>query len=180
MTALVYRFDISDIRRQLGSRFAGMSAAMHQAEARGLNEGGDKVRTAVQRALWRQTSVKNYRSITSRVRTTRAFEGSLSYTIIATGKGIPIREFPVRLTGAGVVAQVWGVAHQFQRSFGEKDHPGVEGFRARLGASRLPIRKFYGPALPKELGKGESANAFYRAASEFVPPAILKHLARAL
>ncbi len=146
------------------------------AIARGLNEGGDLVRTRVQRTLKTQTNVKNYRSITSRVRTVRAFAGGLHYEIIASGKGIPIAEFPVAVTSKGVDAKTWGVDHLFQRSFQETNGK----LRARLGHSRFPIRALYGPSLPKELGRGDVPGVFTSATAHFVPPAIVKHLARAL
>ena len=148
-----------------------------QAISRGLNEGGDLVRTRVQRALKAQTNVKSYRSITSRVRTVRAFPGSLHYDIVATGKGIPISEFPVTVTSKGVDAKTWGVDHLFKRSFAEG---GTGVLRARLSSSRFPIRKLYGPSLPKELGRGETPGVFASAVAQFVPPAIVKHLGRAL
>ena len=147
-----------------------------QAIARGLNEGGDLVRTRVQRALKVQTNVKNYRSITSRVRTVRAFAGGLRYEIVATGKGIPIAEFPVAVTSKGIDAKTWGVDHLFKRSFQEANGK----MRARLGSSRFPIRALYGPSLPKELGRGDIPGVFASATAQFVPPAIAKHLARAL
>ncbi len=146
------------------------------AIARGLNEGGDLVRTRVQRALKTQTNVKNYRSVTSRVRTVRAFAGSLHYDIVASGKGIPISEFPVSVTSKGVDAKTWGVDHLFKRSFQETNGK----LRARLGTSRFPIRALYGPSLPKELGRGDIPGVFAAATAQFVPPAIVKHLARVL
>lgn len=162
-------------------------ARIEAAIARGLNEGGDKVRTRVQRGLKTQTNVKAYRSITSRMRSTRAFAegsrsegsvgGALTYSIIATGKGIPITEFPVTVTLKGVDAKSWGVDHLFKRSFKEKFKGAL---RARLGPARHPIRALYGPSLPKELGKGDIPTIFYASAAEFVPPAIVKHLAKAL
>ena len=152
------------------------AAKIPQAIARGLNESGDLVRTRVQRALKGQTNVKSYRSITSRIRTVRAFAGSLHYDIVATGKGIPIEEFPVAVTGKGVDAKTWGVDHIFKRSFQETSGK----LRARLGSSRFPIRALYGPSLPKELGRGEIPGVFASATAQFVPPAIIKYLARAL
>jgi hypothetical protein len=152
------------------------------AIARGLNEGGDKVRTQVQHALWRQTGVKRYSSITSRVRTVRAFPGKLSYQIIATGKGMKISEFPLRVTsgpGGGVTANVWGIGHLFQRSFQIAGRAGDSGLRARLGPARKPIRALYGPALPKEIGKAESAATFYATAAAVIPATIMKHLMKA-
>ena len=152
-------------------------AKVPQAIARGLNEGGDLVRTRVQRALKAQTNVKSYRSITSRVRTVRAFAGSLQYEIVASGKGIPIAEFPVSVTSKGVDAKTWGVDHLFKRSFSEG---GTGKLRARVGTARFPIRKLYGPNLGKELVGPEVQRVFASATAEIVPPIIAKHLAKAL
>jgi hypothetical protein len=79
-----------------------------------VNEGGDKVRTQVQRALQKQTSLVRYASVTKRVRTTRAFPGALSYSIVVAGKP-PTKppEFRTRVTtgrGGGVTIWMWGVA----------------------------------------------------------------------
>jgi len=158
--------------------------AIPTAVARGLNEGGDKVRTQVQRALKTQTGVMKYASITSRMKDSgrgwaRAAPGRLAYQIVATGKGMPIREFPVRNTGKGIDAKTWGVDHVFKRSFGIVGR-GVDGFRARTTSKRFPVRKLYGPALPKELTKGEVVKVFYVSAQTNVPPAVLKHLLKAI
>ena len=66
--------DSSDLKR-LERDLERIQAQLPQAIARGLNEGGDKVRTQVQRALQKQTSLVKYSSVTSRVRTVRAFAG---------------------------------------------------------------------------------------------------------
>lgn len=194
MSGLVLRIDAEGFQKLVGV-IDKLEARIPRAIAFGMNEGGDKVRTRVMRTLRDQTGVKNYSSITSRVRTSRAFgEGdrigasdhgaaaqgaSLTYQIIATGKGIPIKEFPVSLTSSGVDARPWGVDHLFKRSFGIKGR-GVDGFRARTTSKRFPIRKLFGPALPKELEKGSVPSVFYLSAAAFVPPAIMKQLARVM
>ena len=169
--------------------FNKLAASIPVAIARGLNEGGDKVRTQVQRSLWKQTGAKKYASITSRVRTARAFgasapksgigpvgSGSLSYSIIVAGKPtMKIDEFSWSETGHGIEAMTWAVRHDFQRSFL------LHGkFKARLGKGRFPIRTLYGPNLAKELTKGATPAVFLFAAREFVPPAIMKHIAKAV
>ena len=145
----------------------------------GLNEGGDKVRTQVQKALWKQTGVVKYTSVTKRMHTLRASQatgGGLRYQIIASGKGIPIKEFKVSAGKSGVVAFPWAVEHDFKRSFA------LSGarYKARVGAARFPIRSLFGPSLPKELVKEASAATFLREAEREVPAAILKRLARLL
>ncbi|WP_051335293.1 hypothetical protein [Methylocapsa acidiphila] len=167
-----------------GFNKAAFEKALSSAIARGLNEGGDKVRTQVQRTMKTDTNVTKYASIVSRMKDSgrgwaRAAPGRLAYQIVASGKGIPIKEFPVRDTGKGIDAKTWGVDHLFKRSFGIKGK-GVAGFRARLGAKRLPVRGFYGPSLPKELTEKVVLATFYRSAEAYVPPAVLKHLLKSL
>jgi hypothetical protein len=171
-----FKVDTSGLERMAG-RLEATRARLPRAIAQGLNQGGDRVRTVVQRTLKEQTSVTLYRSITSRMRTARAFEGSLAYQIIATGKGIPIKEFPVEVVQGGVEAETWGAEHLFKRSFRQRY---LGGLRARIGTGRFPVRSLYGPALPKELGQGATPAAFAGAAAEFVPPALLRALGRVL
>jgi hypothetical protein len=177
---LSFRVDVASLKKQLDRELMRLSAKIPQAIARGLNEGGDKVRTQVQHALQRQTGLTMYSSVTSRVHTMRAYPGMLNYQIIAKGKpGIPIKEFRAILRPRGVVAFPWGKEHDFKRSFVGKGR--VSGsFLARLGKERFPLRRLFGPSLAKELDKDESAQAFNSGASAFVPPAIEKHLDKLL
>jgi hypothetical protein len=166
--------------QNLVRELARMQKKIPMAIARGLNEGGDKVRTQVQRALQRQTSLVRYASVTQRVRTIRAFEGSPSYTIVVNGKPTKPPEFKTRVTsgpGGGVTIVMWGRAHKFPRSFQQKY---AGGLRMRLGAPRFPVRSFDGPNLAKEAVKDDSAKAFFDTAASAVVPAVEKQLARAL
>jgi len=135
---------------------------------RGLSAGGDKARTKVRKALRDQTNVKRYSSIVSRSPSHRS---GLTYTIEGQGKGLPIAEFPVQATAAGVEAEPWGVAHLFKRSFAM-----AKGFRARLTSRRFPIRALYGPSIAKEIGKDKSLNAFESAVRTDVMPAVMARL----
>ncbi len=89
------------------------------------------------------------------VQATRGFVQSdgLGFQITGFGKGLPIREFNVRVTSRGVSATPWNRAHLFKRSFRSR----ITGrLVARLGKDRLPIRSLYGPSLAKEIVKGET------------------------
>ena len=177
---LTISIDASGLKR-LERALDRMQAKLPQAIARGLNEGGDKVRTQVQRALQKQTSLVKYSSVTQRVRTTRAFPGGLSYSIIVAGKP-PTKppEFRTRVMtgpGGGVTIWMWGAAHQFTRSFQQKYRLGL---RARLGAARDKIRGFDGPNLAKEAVKDQAAEAFFRTAAAVVAPIVEKQIMRAL
>ena len=168
--------DSSDLKR-LGRDLERIQARLPSAIARGLNEGGDKARTQVQRGLQKQTSLVKYASVTSRVRTVRAYDSSLSSSIVVEGRPTKIGEFKTRVAtgpGGGVTAIMWGSAHRFARSFQQAERGGL---RARLGTSRFPIRAFDGPNLAKEAVKDQAAEAFFRTAL-LIPPIVEKHLAR--
>jgi hypothetical protein len=45
-------------------------------------------------------------------------------------------------------------------------------------AGRLPIHKLFGPAIPKELVKGESEKTFHRTTETLLPGALEKWLGR--
>ena len=175
-----FKLDVESLKRELNRDLKRLSAKIPQAIARGLNEGGGKVRTKVQHALQRQTGLVKYRSVTSRIQTISASPTKLNYQIIAMGRpAIPIKEFRVKLGPHGVVAFPWAKEHDFKRSF--LGNGRVSGaFMARTGMKRFPVRRLFGPSLAKELDKDESAQAFNSGADTFVPLAIEKHLDKLL
>lgn len=187
------RIDSSGLKK-LEKQLDRMAAKLPQAIARGLNEGGDKVRTQVQRALQKQTSLVKYSSVTSRVRTMRGYgasapksgigpvgPGSLSYSIIVAGHPpTKPKEFRTRVTkgpGGGVTIIMWNSPHKFRRSFQQAQRGGL---RARLGGPRTPIRSFDGPNLAKEAVKDEAKAAFFDTVETAIVPAVEKQIMRAL
>ena len=171
-----------------------------QGIARGLNEGGDKVRTQVQHALQKQAGLKRYSSVTARVRTARAFseqgdlstavQGSgvgqgMSYQIFVSGRKSKMFEFKTVVQkgpGGGVTAWLWGEPHRFKRSFEGSGTIAGQLLMRKLGGpkDRLPTRSFDGPNLAKEAVKGEAAETFFRTANTEVAPAVLKNIAKML
>jgi hypothetical protein len=105
---------------------------------------GMKARTQVRRALKQQMGTKRARPINANTRS-YVTDGGFAFVIEGSGKGLPIEEFPVRVVKAGVWASPWakGGCSTLLRQ-----RPRL---CARLGKSRFPIRKLFGPALPKEL-----------------------------
>ena len=190
------------------TRFRNFKPLVHRAIREGLNQGGDKVATDVRKALWKQTGVKQYKSILSRTRTIKAVDGGsgnwnmaghvsaggsdFAYQIIGFGKGIPIKEFKVGVrtgAGGGVVANPWGVSHQFKRSFKTKggrllarlpdkvsEWTDKSGKRHR----RAALRGLYGPSIAKEIVQGAVPTVFLLSAASQVEPAIRARLVRAL
>lgn len=154
---------------------------------RGLINGGDKLRTEVRRALQEQTGVLRYGTIT---RNTRGYldKGGLAYVIVASGSGLPIKEFRtsasgrarygdyrdqkrdgagrfggLKSKGGGVTSAVWNAPRTFQRSYKRKDG----GFVAALPGSWAE-RKLFGPSLPKELTVDQSVAAFEAGAGDIL------------
>ncbi len=160
---------------QYASRLRGVRP--RQAMAEGVNEGGDLQRTASRRELVDQTGVLRKGDITRRTGSKRASAGSLEYQIKGEGKGMPIRAFPVSV-GAHVSAQPWRVKHDFgPRSFRSR----VKGLlRRRVGAARMPIEGFNGPAVSKEIVKDRTADEFQANAAPRVERCVLKRLGRML
>ena len=115
---------------------------------------GKIARTQVRRALRKQMGTKLARPINANTRS-YVTDGGFAFVIEGSGKGLPIEQFPVRVVKAGVWASPWAEGRVFKRSFG-----GGRGLYARLGKSRFPIRKLFGPAVPKELTKDQSLDAF--------------------
>jgi hypothetical protein len=191
MIALRVSSDLDRIAKGLEAQQGKITRAI----AQGLNEGGDKVRTQVRRAMREQTGLIRLNSVTRREGNVRAFAtglapksgigpsrgASLSYTIIYRGnpptKPDEFRKSVTTGPGGGVTVWMWAVAHKFKRSFMQKFKGGL---RMRLAGPRLPIRSFDGPNLAKEAVKGEVATTFLESAATLVPPIIEKRLARAL
>ena len=178
---------MSGISVSIGSDIAKMSKTMARYEqrigaeiSRGLNEGGDLVRTQVRRSMQKQTGLTKLASVTKRQRTLRAFAGpSPTYTILFAGKPTTkASEFRTRVAtgaGGGVTVFLWNKAHKFKRSFQQKLKGGL---RMRLDAARLPVRGFDGPNLAKEAVKDDVAKTFLVSAAAIVPTTIMKRLAR--
>ena len=178
------KIDARDLEK-LVREVARLQKAVPAAIARGLNEGGDKVRTKVQRALKEQTGVVRYSSVTSRVRTKRAFAGeggASSYEIIVNGKPTKMFEFRTQVSkgpGGGVTAYLWNKAHKFKRSF-EGSGKLAGQLKMRTTGPREPLRSFDGPNMAEEAAKDKSAEAFFATAETAVPAPVLKHLTKGL
>jgi hypothetical protein len=183
MALVTINVDASSLK-QLVADLARLQRRIPLAIARGLNEGGDKVRTQVRAAMRQQTGLVRLKSVTERSSTIRAFPGKLAYTIVFKGKPTTKpNEFVTRVKkgpGGGVTVRMWGVDHTFPRSFQIAGMTGTDGLRMRLGGPRIPIRGFKGPNLAKEAVKGDVAATFLREADSLVMPMIEKQIARVI
>ncbi|MBX9738686.1 MAG: hypothetical protein K2X62_01360 [Beijerinckiaceae bacterium] len=191
---------------RFGAAIDMMSANARQEMARGLARGGEKLRTPVRRALKEQTSVKRYGTIVANTRGWRD-ASALTYTIEASGKGLPLSEFPHKASRSKRLALRWSAKEHWrlQKRDGSGRFgvlPGMNdtgvsatmwmkkrGFvRSFVHPQRGPLmqrvagkkgmRKIYGPSLPKELTIGRTAQTFQRLARSIVMDEIEKRLAR--
>lgn len=148
--------------------------------ARGLNEGGNLVRTKVRRALREQTGILRYGTIVARTKSIGATPARLEYVIRGIGPGVEIEEVRTSVRtgpGGGVYGEPWRVGRQFKRSFRQLRRGKL---MARLGAERFPIRRLRGPNLMFETVEGQSLETFEHAATQDVMRAMTRRLARML
>ena len=124
---------------------------------RALNSEGNKVGTRVRRALRQQTGAKAA-LINRETRVIRSSFSNLTYTIEARGEHLGLSHFSPRQFGYGVRAKPWGRWQRFDGAFlvGSLSNNAF----VREGRARLPIRKMFGPAIPKEMLKDATRDAF--------------------
>jgi hypothetical protein len=137
--------------------FAFVGVDMRSALRRAINHTGDKARTQVGRALVKQTGLK-YGRVREELRTINATVGSLSYIIRARGGYVSLKEFAARQTQKGVSAAPWGKRRVFPHTFIVASLGGH--VFERKGPARYPIRKLWGPAIPAEMVKDQTKEAF--------------------
>lgn len=149
-------------------RFANSLGALGEGQARkvmarALNRTGGPTLTKVRRELVRATSAPTS-IVRKQVVASKAWAGSgegpgkMEFVIRAAGRPLPLAMFKPREFSFGVRAKVWG---RFQRYEGMFTRGGRWPARVPLGRgghvfvrtskARLPIKRAFGPALPKEL-----------------------------
>ena len=146
--------------------------AGRRAMAMALNHTLGKAETQVNRALVRQTGLK-YREVKQEVKRYSAYHGNLEGEIKVKGDYHKLAEFAARNTKRGMSAAPWGVRRIFKGTF----FVGGSVFK-RLGEDRFPVKALYGPALPKEVLKGEARAAFERTIHDNLPRRIEHELGR--
>lgn len=161
------------------------SARGRRALRRAVNHTGDKARTAVKRSLAKQVGLPAGRVIAKgRVRSFRASYQNMDYAITSRAGFLSLKEFRPRQLKRGTVARPWGRRELFDHAFmgarpGEPA-PSLRGHVfARRGAGRLPIRKLWGPAIPREMVRGDTAATFQATVSALLP-ARVEHELRAI
>ena len=171
MNIILRDLDQTRVRFEAAVHSVGEQAAV-RAFSRALNSEGNKVRTQVRRALRQQTGAKAA-LISSETRTIRSSFANLSYTIEARGDYLGLSHFSPRQFGYGVRAKPWGRWQRFESAF-LLGSLGNNAF-VRKSKARFPIKKMFGPSIPKELVQDAT-----RAAFETAQPNVLAEATRQL
>jgi len=132
---------------------AGIPDGLERAQFNAMKRAGERAKTHAGRfAAARYEISKGGFDRYTQVKS--AAGGTASISITFCGEVIPLKQFTVRSSAAGVYAKVKNGGNIISRSFfGYASHGKSMGgnvFR-RVGASRLPIKKLFGPAGPSML-----------------------------
>lgn len=167
-TQLIIR-PLDQVLARYADAMSGLTPAQtHKVMARAMNYEGRKAFTQVKRALHVQTSISRG-DITKGTRFKQASVASgnaLEVIIEGRGSEIPLKRFGARQFTYGVRAKVWGRMQQYPGQF-MGPRPGVIASKlhgrtfVRSSKARLPIEQTFGPSIPKEIVKDQSAAAFY-------------------
>lgn len=167
--AVALKFDhaLSDIIKRIGDK-------SEYAIRKAVDEVGNKTRTQVIRAVAKQAGVKTGR-VRSVLHTSQAMgAGAGTFIITARDVTMSMKEFAPRQTPKGVAAKPWNAKRVFPHTF---FGPGSHVF-VREGKGRLPIKKLWGPAIPKEMVKDEAERTFFANVETLLPAAVEKWLMR--
>jgi hypothetical protein len=136
---------------------------------RAVNWTGDKARTVVVRTLAKQTGAK-YAAVRRALVVKRATYGRAEYRLVAFGGFMSLKEFSPRQRRDGVSAKPWGRRVVFKHAFISEPMGGHVFIREGekrimtkgryVGQLRQPVRKLWGPAIPREMLKGMTETAF--------------------
>ena len=156
MNVIIRDLDKTRIHFEAAVQRVGEQEA-NRAFNRALNSEGDKIRTKVRRELRIQTGAKTA-LINRETRSIKASFSNLTYTIEARGDFLGLSHFAPSQFKYGVRAKLWGRFQRFPGAF----LVGGLGNNAfvRETAARFPIKKMFGPSIPREMLKDATARAF--------------------
>jgi len=178
-----------DILRNFGNQIGALGRGdAHKALARAVNRTTTTVQGRVIRVIAKQSSIKSAivrRSI--RRELVRPGSGqALEGTITATGRPIPLKEFSASQFSYGVKARVWGRVQRFPGTFifagtYRSGNPVGNGHVLhRTTRDSHPIEVLYGPSVPEEMIKDESAKVFHETVAMMLPVRVAHEVGRLL
>jgi hypothetical protein len=168
-----------DVLRRYSNQIGAIGEGKAQAAmGRAINRTVDMVYTQTVRVLVRQTSAPRSVVVASmRKKYASTSGGALEGMIIAKGRELPLKMFKPVQFKAGTKATVWGKRQLFKGAF-MGPRPGAIALAlkghvwTRTSEARLPIKKMFGPSIPKEMVKDQSAAQF----ESMAPPILARRL----
>jgi len=174
------------------------SGKAKKAMSRALNRAGDMSNTKVKRALSAEMGVKNLK-VHKAVRPTKSSPARLQYELVGTGKhfslidskGVSIRMVRGTFNGHPVMRQsvraaAWNTPRRYAGAFtghgaaGTTAGGGARHIFAREGEARFPLKKLWGPSVPREMVRGKAFEAFEATLAEALPRRLAHELGRLL
>lgn len=186
--------------KELANMLGAAGVKAPQAIRRAINHTGDKAKTAMARALAKQTGMK-VSTMKRALRPLRASDGSatgfvpgkgsLEYVLRCKGGDVSLKYFKPVERGGGVYARPWGVQRFYPGAFTKSGPKGKRVANAKFhghvmqniagGAWRGKIKIVRsGVFLAEEMVKGESAATFHRVVESDLLPRLSHELLRVL
>ena len=153
---------------------AGLKAPY--AIAKAIDAVGNKTMTQVKRSVAAQAGVPVGKAGAVLSKRQAMGAGGGSFSIVARDVTLSLKEFGPRKTAKGISAAPWHKRRVFPHTF---FGPGGHVF-VREGKGRLPIKKLFGPNIPKEMVKDQTEQLFYAYTASALPAELEKWLFKAL
>jgi hypothetical protein len=178
-----------DVLRRYGNALAALGEKKaHAGLARAVNRVTNTIHGRVARAIAKQSSIPVgiVRSSLRKNLVRPGGGGDLEGRIDARGNPLPLKVFNPKQFSWGVRAKVWGRVQRFPHTFiyagtyRSGQEVGNGHVFHRLSVKSLPIEKLFGPSVPEEMVKDESARVFYETAETMLPARVAHELGRLL
>lgn len=155
----------------------GSEAKARSAYRMALNDTNKAIHTRVKRELSEQMGASQ-RDIVKHggVKMIRAINSRLEASIVSKGGYMPLSDFKSRQVKRGVSAAPWTTRRIFPKTFIVRSLGG-NAFK-RVSNKRLPIEKLFGPAVPKEMVRDQSAKAFEEVSARMLPSEVARQITR--
>lgn len=187
-----------DVRNNVSRVLAGMEQfkrdVVEKATVRALNKVVDQVKTAAAREMRDAGYNLKVSDIKKGLQTNKAFAGSLTAKVVASGRPIPLIKYGARQTSKGVSVDVLHGRKTIAGAFIATMPSGHTGVFVRVGNqhkkvarggrvvwSALPIKELFGPSVPNGLVNKTVQAALQRLVEEKFPVVFaqqMKYLSR--
>jgi hypothetical protein len=175
------RIDMRDVDRLVRAMHGQVPARLQQAIIGTINRTGRQGFTQVRRNLSRETGIPQHDlgNRSRALREKRARTGDISYEILVRGQYTPLSYFAPAQRLKGVSARPWGKRRIFRGTFLATMKSGHVGVFKRVKGARK-IKELWGPALPVELGRGQSGPIFADTFNTAIGPNLTREVNRVL